>query len=166
MKYFRYFPVRQRDFFEQKIQSIDIVGRAKLIEKLNKQSILFYDWHVMDGERADIIAHKYYGSSDYTWLIWIANGIIDPFAEWPMDYNQLQSHLIKKYGSIALANSTILFYRNSDGLVVNSTEPGATAVSAFVYEVEENDKKRNIKLIDNSYRSQITDEIKRIFANS
>ena len=47
----------------------DILGGVEAIEHVLKA-----------GERLDHLAHRYYGDSDYWWVIAVANRIQDPFA--------------------------------------------------------------------------------------
>lgn len=41
--------------------------------------------YVSDGERLDLIAAKYYGESEYYWVVCVANEIRDPFSIQPGD---------------------------------------------------------------------------------
>ena len=77
----------------------------------NKQS--YYDYAMNDGERIDNISYDYYSNSDFVWLIGLANQIIDPYYDLPLNSDQLNSFIINKYGSILAAQNQILFFRTN-----------------------------------------------------
>ena len=52
---------------------------------------------IKEGERAEDIADYYYGSVDYTWLVYLSNNILDPYHEWPMAEAEFNQYLIEKY---------------------------------------------------------------------
>lgn len=164
MRYFRYFPKTiYSDNLIDQVKTLDIIGRAKVIDMLDRKVTVFYDWIIQDGERPDIIAHKYYNSVDYTWLVLLANKIRDPQYDWPLTYPQFISFIQKKYGSIETAQSTIHHYEDEIGMVVDSDFDDAVSITVYDYEDRLNEAKRNIKLIDNDFVSQIEEELRRLF---
>ena len=50
-------------------------------------------------ERPEDIAEYYYGSTDYTWLVYMSNNILDPYHQWPMAEADFINYLIEKYGA-------------------------------------------------------------------
>ncbi len=38
-----------------------------------------------------------YGSVDYIWLVYMANNIIDPYYEWPMNAQTFNDYMVDKY---------------------------------------------------------------------
>jgi len=66
---------------------------------------------------------------------------------------------------LAGLQSTIVHYETTDGLIIDETAyltgayTGATPVYLFDKELEENEAKRNIKLLDKSYLNQIVKEL-------
>ena len=89
----------------------NISVRLKFDEMVQNNMVLFYPYTIGEGERADVIAHEYYGDSSYTWLIYLANNIQDPLADWPKTEDQLKRHIENAYGSIPQAMEKIVFYR-------------------------------------------------------
>lgn len=93
MKYFEKFPVI--DYQGKKVR--DITRRNTFSSKLSTNPMLFLPYTVKQNERAEDIAEFYYGSVDYVWLVHLANNIIDPYYEWPMDEETFNNYLIEKY---------------------------------------------------------------------
>ena len=75
----------------------DLSRRSKFREKLQADPYLFLPYTIKEGDKAEDIAYYYYGSTDYTWLVFLANNIIDPYHEWPLSQDQFELYLIKKY---------------------------------------------------------------------
>jgi hypothetical protein len=63
--------------------------------------MLFLPYTVKQNERAEDIAQFYYGSVDYSWLVYMANQIVDPYYEWPMDEETFNNYLIAKYEELS-----------------------------------------------------------------
>ncbi len=66
-----------------------------------------YDYVIKDGERPDTIANAYYGDSNFVWLIFLANDVVDPYYDWPLTQQQFKDFIIEKYGSIEAAKLTV-----------------------------------------------------------
>jgi hypothetical protein len=92
-KYFEDFPVIKY----QGRNVRDISRRASFIRAVANNPFLYYSYTVKDDERAEDIALDYYGSVDYVWLVYMANNIIDPYYEWPMDAQTFNDYLVAKY---------------------------------------------------------------------
>lgn len=73
--------------------------------------VLYYPYTIAEGERADVIAHNYYGDANYAWLVYLANGMNDPVSDWPMTEDQMKRYIDLTYGSIDKAVEKIMFYR-------------------------------------------------------
>lgn len=93
MKYFENFPVIE--YQGRKVR--DISRRASFARALANNPLLYYSYTVKEGERAEDVALDYYGSVDYVWLVYMANNIIDPYYEWPMDGQTFNDYLVSKY---------------------------------------------------------------------
>lgn len=158
--------------------------RFKLRDAFKNNSIVTYDYQVVDGERADIIAHKYYKDSTLDWIIYLANDIINPLWEWPLDNQSFRAYVIEKYGSIGEATSEVRHYEiitraasvTFDGTLIPEQriivdkqtydlhDPlNREAVSNYVYELRLNEAKANIKIIDVNYIDKIINELDTIF---
>ena len=183
--YFSYFPKT-----EQKIGAGDshvlltnIMRRFKIRSSIKKNTQVYHEYSIQEGERPDIIAHKYYGSSNYAWIILHYNNIVDPVFGWPLFGEEFQDYIKGKYGSIPEAKNEVHEYRkilthskiHLNGNKINEryvvidlyqyqyTSPkDRKTVYKYDYELEIQEKKRNIKLLDKRYISKIRDEVETI----
>jgi len=70
---------------------------------------------VEEGERPEDIANFYYGSVDYSWLVYMANNIIDPYHEWPLNTQEFNDMLIEKYAEASgVTGQDVLDWVRSD----------------------------------------------------
>ena len=88
----------------------NITLRFKINEILNSKSAVIYEYNVVNGERPDILAHKYYDDATLDWLILLTNNVIDPQFEWQLDDRSFDSYIIKKYGSVEAAMQGVHHY--------------------------------------------------------
>lgn len=93
MKYFEKFPIIEYE--GRRVR--DISRRSNFVRAVSNNPYLYYPYTVSEGERAEDIANFYYGSVDYVWLVYMANNIIDPYHEWPMDPKTFNDYLVAKY---------------------------------------------------------------------
>jgi len=56
----------------------------------------YYPVVISEGQRADHIARSVYGTTDDTWLIWLANKTLDPKFEWPLTYHEFKQYIENK----------------------------------------------------------------------
>ena len=145
--YFSKFPYIIYSLDENKTRFIirDFFRRIKADRVGISSDTAYYDYFIRDGDTPEILADKIYDNTQFHWVILIANEIIDPRWDWPLPENILYKYIVDKYGLENIGDAH--HYINSDGYVVNSTYPGAIAVSNYEYESEENEKKRAIKIL-------------------
>jgi hypothetical protein len=99
-KYFENFPVIK---YDGKLVR-DITRRNQFLRSVSTNPLLFLPYTVKQNERAEDVAQFYYGSVDYVWLVYMANQIIDPYYEWPMDEETFNQYLISKYQDVSGEN--------------------------------------------------------------
>lgn len=75
----------------------DLTRRNRLLPVSISNPYLFLPYTIADEDRPEDIAYYYYGSTDYTWLVLLANNIIDPYHQWPLKEDDFNNYLIKKY---------------------------------------------------------------------
>ena len=183
--YFSYFPTVEHDLKQDgsAITVTNILKRFKIHDDVREQTEIFYPYQLQDGDRPDVVAEKYYGNANYAWLVLFSNNIVDPVKEWPLYGTDFRNYLVTKYGSIESANTTVkkrykvlsAAFRKIDGTVIPKrrleidettfntlSEADKELQTAYEYEVEVNDDKRKIHLIDSSYLSIITDQVENI----
>ncbi len=88
----------------------NIFFRVRVIQEVLDNINSYYVVEIEDGETPEILAEKAYGDPGGNWVITIANNIIDPQWEWPLNYDEFQNYIIGKYGSIANAKTTVHHY--------------------------------------------------------
>ena len=147
----------------------------------------YYPYRVKDGERPDIISFQKYGTVAYAYLIMLLNDIHDPLFDWPLSAQQFEKYLTNKYGSVSSAMGTTKYYYQivraevartgtseripAVKFIVDQTtyetltEGDRTTQTAYEWEDELNDNKRDIKLINASFIQDIDYAVKRTFAS-
>tara|TARA_R100001015_G_C4617972_1_gene174375 strand:+ start:537 stop:1115 length:579 start_codon:yes stop_codon:yes gene_type:complete len=187
--YFRPFPKTNYDIKKNGIPLLltDVTKRYKIRDILQQKTAIYYNYTIRDGDRPDLIAFKYYGDETLDWLIMLVNNIIDPYYDWPLNYQNFINYMKNLYGSVSTAKSTVYEYRQIlseqttliDGTVVpkrtivvdlNTYTNLATNVreeiDAYEFYEEENNNKREIKLLDKRFVPDIKLEVEAIFSEN
>lgn len=183
----------------------NLMARSEIIPSLLNNPMMFYKYDIQEGDTPEIVADKYYGDSYRYWIVLYANEILDPQWNWPLNNQQFDNHLTKKYSSaannvnvLAYTQSTIKEYRKTvksiDSLsLVETSEtfvidedtynepsiPSATyqlpnstvsqtisksISSIYDYELEKNEAKRSINLINKIYVSELEQQFKSLMS--
>ena len=147
----------------------------------------YYPYYVREGERPDIVSFNTYGTVAYSYLILLINNIVDPLFDWPLPSRQFENYIIEQYGSVSAAQSTNKYYYQIvraevartgvservpeykiivDQTTYNSLDASVrSAQNVYDWEVEQNDNKREIKLINPDFIQDIDYEVKNAFAS-
>lgn len=88
----------------------NIFFRVRFIREAINNISAYYTLQVTDDDTPEILAEKAYGDSGAAWMITMANEIIDPQWDWPMNYDQFRKYIIGKYGSIEAAQTAVHHY--------------------------------------------------------
>jgi len=161
-------------------KAINIMIRSKIKSMVLDNIVAYFPYTIPEAERPDITAYKEYGDVKYTWLIFLINDIHDPIYQWPLNAREFGAYIKNKYGTLSYAQSTVHHYEQTIRERVEATgtsEPFSKAtievdlttyntlavgsrriVYYYDWEVERNEDKRNIKLIDKNYVSDILAE--------
>ena len=108
-QYFRKFPITPY----RGVPSINLTRRVDFNNNVKKFFTAFYSFNIDSGERIETIAHDYYDDVDFDWLIYHANDIIDPYHGIPLDYDDFNNHIKKKYGSDVRAKQRSIHYESN-----------------------------------------------------
>ena len=114
------------------------------------------------------------------------NAIIDPLFDWPLPSRQFENYIIEQYGSVANAQSTNKYYYQIvraevartgvservpeykiivDQTTYNSLDASVrSAQNVYDWETEQNDNKREIKIINPDFIQDIDYEVKKTLA--
>jgi hypothetical protein len=108
-KYFQKFPIIRYNG----VPVVDITKRAAVRSAAFKNPLLYYPYDLTNGERPDIVADKFYKDEYMAWIVYLANGVIDPYYDWVMDEQTFSDFITKKYGSIEESQRRIMAYRSN-----------------------------------------------------
>ena len=164
----------------------NIMKRIKFKPKIIEDIIDYYPYRVVDGERPDIISFREYGTVGYAYLIMLINDIVDPNFDWPLSTQLFEKFIENKYGSVSTAMSDIKHYYQIvraevartgvservpeykiivDQTTYNSLDASVrSAQNVYDWETEQNDNKREIKIINPDFIQDIDYEVKKTLA--
>lgn len=184
----------QKNFSGNSVYVTNLLARSTLIKNMLANPLLFYEYNLKDNDTPDIVAYKYYGNVDRFWIVLYANQTMDPQWDWPLNGNLLENYINKKYADPNLAHhyeklieqydsntrKTTNFISIIDEITYNNLVPSSNTynisnsevtvttskkvVSFHQYELDENNKKRIIKLLNKDYVLQMEAEFKRLMA--
>lgn len=173
--YFSYFP--QKIYGEKAITDIFKRTKVRSMGTVIKSSI-YYKYTIQDGERPEDIADRYYGDTQYYWIVLYANDIINIYSQWPRSNRDFENYIVSKYGSVEAASieSNIHHYEDGFGNWISTPEytyyddasgeeriSQSKAVTVYDYEYQINEDKREINIIKKDYLQQIIGEMNIIF---
>lgn len=184
-RYFRYFP---RITYDGKVAT-NITRRVRVQERLLSDPYLFLPYTIKNDESPEELAYLYYGDAAMSWLILLANDILDPYEQWPMSQDKFYQYLIDKYaeqaGTTGYAvvawtqnqsiTDNVVYYEDATGTQISPStytlsqtlDPefvtgNWTPVRVYEYEDLANEAKRNIRVVDKRYIPQIESELRNI----
>ena len=177
MSYFDKFPLMAYDVKGNKNFKLlpDILRRVKLRAGIRSGTFLFDNYDVKDGERPEDVAFKWFGDAEYHWVILMTNNITDRYYQWPLSQPQFQEHLTDKYG--AGSEDAVHHYEktqdsgptSSSGpndysylVECNSDEENPSIISNRQYEQRQQDKYRQINLLDKRYLNAFVSEFENL----
>jgi hypothetical protein len=136
--------------------------------------MVFEKYDVKDGEKPEDIAFKWLGDAELHWVILMTNNVTDRYYDWPMNQIQFAEFLIDKYSDNVDAVHHYEVTKDSGRTTsqgpsdyshlveVNSDTANAISISNRQYEEREQDKKRQIQLINKSLVGDFIDEFDRL----
>ena len=161
----------------------NIMQRVRFKPSVLENITDYYPYYVREGERPDIVSFNTYGTVAYSYLILLINNIVDPLFDWPLPSRQFENYIIEQYGSVSAAQSTNKYYYQIvraevartgvservpeykvivDQTTYNSLDASVrSAQNVYDYEVELNDNKRNINIINPDFIQDIDYEVKK-----
>jgi len=160
----------------------NIMKRVKFKPSVLEDISNYYPYFIKEGERPDIIAHAQYGNIGYAYLIMLVNDIQDPNFDWPLSSQIFEKYIINKYGSVTIAIAGVKNYYQIIRAEVARTGTSETVpevkfavdettynaldsddrstLTDYDYEVELNDAKREIRLINPAFVQDIDYQVK------
>lgn len=98
----------------------DLTTRIKVRDKYLDNDDLYYIYEFQEGDTAEILASKYYGSPELHWIILVTNMIFDPNFDFPMPSDVFYKYIDDKY-------------KNNSGVSVLRVENVGTGYTTGVY---------------------------------
>lgn len=185
----RYFSYLPKIYYDNKIV-VNITRRVKILNFLHGKPGNYMAYTIKEGEKAEDIAYYYYQDIGKVWLVYLANDIIDPYSQWPMNNETFNQYIISKYKEQsgvsgynvirwtqnATITDNIVHYRNKedtetviskDTYILNSSLSLIAAeewepIRYYDYELELNENKRTIFLVNRVYADQAKQNLERI----
>jgi len=166
----------------------NLLNRLSLMPAVLKNPLVFYEYSIQDGDTPEIVAHKYYGDVNRFWIVLYSNNILDPQWDWPLSINAFNSYVDDKYtnpyavhsyekvitttnlgDNSSVSNAYTISEEEYDLLIEQSKvmefstgtvlyELTKHEVTFLDYEIRLNESKRNIKLLNKNYASQLEQE--------
>jgi hypothetical protein len=156
----------------------DFFHRLKVRDDILREKTLYTSYYIQNGKRPDQISYELYGDEQYYWIILQINDIVDYYSQWPLTTTELDKYILKKYGSYSNASlphhwETVETFDDDGNLVLpgglrmssnfsytyRSSINGAfvekvslpVMVTNYEYEQSENEKKKNIFVLNERY---------------
>jgi hypothetical protein len=177
MSYFSKFPLMTYDIKGNKVRKLlpDILRRVKLRASIKSGGMLFDKYDVKEGEKPEDVAFKWFGDPELHWVILMTNNVTDRYYDWPMNQAQFAEYLNDKYSNpdaihhyeVTKDSGRTTSQGPSDyshKVEVNSDTDNAVSVSFREYEEREQDKKRQIQLLNKSLLGDFVAEFDRLIA--
>jgi len=185
MPFFHKFPLTRYDVNKDNNTkvAVDILRRVAFTENFRNDNNSFHEYIVKDGETPEIIAHKYYGDSQYHWVVLLVNDITDRYHEWPMSFVQFEDYVNDKYSNVDGTHHYKIAQTSGDtSKYIEVYDPSlltdagassdsdaydsATAVTNMEYEQELQDTRRKIKLLDPRFLDTFVTEYQTLMQES
>ena len=177
--YFAYFSKGTYDILGDGNEKLvtDLMRRVKVKSKVLNDISLYDYYDIPEQETPEITSQKHFGSPYYHWVILMTNNITDRYYGWPLSTYEFETYLQEKYpnndGGVHHYEITQSSGKQtgegpsdySHRIEVNSTVPGATAVTNRQYEERLQDQKRQIKLLNAAYLPVLLEEFETLMAD-
>jgi hypothetical protein len=173
MTYFSRFPMMIYDVKGNDNYKLlpDILRRVKQRAGIKAGQFIFDSYDVMNGEKPEDIAYKWFGDAQLHWIILMTNNITDRYYQWPMTQPQFAEFLTDKYGAGNEDSAHHYEVTQDSGrtsgqgpndyshkVEVNSDTDNATTITNREYEERQQDKYRSIRLLNQRYVSDFISE--------
>lgn len=181
MNFFKYFS--KTEFYG--VEGVNIMNSILLKFKNIDNTTLYFYYTVEDGETPESIAYDKYGQIDYHWTILLLNHIVDPYFEWPLDRRRLAAYIENKYDPVNDIHHFIYKGKNlykdqsfkiDGGGYLNFNDlyddwkngipipQNVFIVTNTDFETTENDKKRDIRILNAKTVDKFVDQFVELMA--
>ena len=151
----------------------DILRRVRTRAVIDESIVLFEKYDVVNGERPEDIAFKWFGDAQLHWVILMTNNVTDRYYGWPMNQVQFAEYITDKYSNPDAVHhyevtkdsgrTTGQGPNDYSHLVeVNSDTDNAISISNREYEERVQDKNRSIRLLNQRFLSDFIEEFDKL----
>lgn len=113
-KFFDRFPKLTYDIYGKQRSNYqittDVFFRMGVVQNVLTNISAYYEYLIKEYDTPEILAAKVYQDPEAHWIILLANNIVDPHYDWPLNSVQFSNYIIGKYGSIETAQIGIHHY--------------------------------------------------------
>ena len=157
----------------------NLLKRVAVRTKVKTNALILDTYNVKNGETPESIADKLYDDPELHWVVLMINDITDRYHQWPMYEQQFNTYVTEKYDnpdgvhhyevpqSSGDTSTTIEVYAN-EALYTGDTDfySSASIITNRQFEEREQDKKRQIRLLDPAFLDQFVEEFKILMGES
>ena len=152
----------------------NLLRRVGMRAKLKSNALLYDTYDVKEGETPEMIAHKLYGDAELHWVILLVNEITDRYHQWPMTGGQFLEYLNDKYANPDGIHHYETTQTSGDTKVKievfnevdDDAYTGLTPITNREYEESEQDKRRQIRLLDARFVEQFIEEYQKLIGET
>lgn len=169
MSYFTKFPSIEYpyegflvDGLPKNISCSDLSVRYRIIPELFSRKFVFYDYTWRDHDRPDIVAKKYYGTTDLTWVVLLSMQVFNVMSDLPLSDDDLIARLVEQTGlQFEQLSTTIHHYEDDLGQYIDYDtymslpDTDRKAVTIMEWATLDNDRKRTVKLLSRDLIDQL-----------
>lgn len=91
----------------------NIAERVAIVTTPRIAPLEFYPYELGSNIRADQLAFDYYDDPNLDWMIYLVNGIVDPYYGWHVYDLDFYKYIDQQYGSLDIAEQTIAYFRTN-----------------------------------------------------
>lgn len=106
----------------------NIFFRLAILKSVLGDISAYYEYSISDSDLPETLAENIYGDAEAHWIILLANDIIDPQYDWPLNSRDFNNYIVSKYGSLATAKTQIHHYEK----VITREQGNTTSETRFV----------------------------------
>lgn len=100
--YFDYFPTLEYKFQNgNTLELVDIFRKVSFTQTTLTNDSIFDTYYTTNGANPEIISFNLYSSSEYSWMLFASNRILNPHTDWPREYTSFLTELNSKYNGTA-----------------------------------------------------------------
>ena len=163
--------------------------RCRFRDDLQNVFTIFDKYEIPEGSRPDTVAEEFYGDSQLDWVVTMTAGIINVRDEWPLSNKNLYEYAFKLHGNnlngihhyetkeikdsrdrIVLpagkvVDETFSYTFYDSGLGTNVVKSGTAVkngISNLAYEIDLNEKRRNIFVLKSGLLQQFLNDFRDI----